>query len=226
MLVSFFAAYASTEAAPPCGWAGHQIGGKMHCSRRRFLEAAGLGAGLISQGIHTWGFVSGGEPDFSQVPGVVVSHSPASSGIYLSSPSLVILPDGRYCATCDEFGPGSTEHTSGVTRVFISRDRGQTWIALPKVKPAFWSTLFVHRQSLYLLGSTNGSSDSRLIIRKSPDWGQTWSTPTGSENGLLRPDVPVQTNAGNVTICHGRLWFASVFDIMGPILRHVGGRER
>jgi hypothetical protein len=154
--------------------------------------------------------------DFSKVPGVVVSHSPASTGIYLSSPSLVILPDGRYCAACDEFGPGSTELTSGVTRVFISGDQGQTWERLPEVKLASYSTLLVHRKALYLIGSTNSGDNSRLFIRKSSDWGRTWTTPTDPENGLLRPDVPVQTNAGNITICNGRLWFGSVFDLLGP----------
>jgi hypothetical protein len=180
------------------------------------LEVAALGGGLMGGGKLTRAFLfpSLGE-DFSKVPGVVVSHSPASTGIYLSSPSLVILPDGRYCATCDEFGPGSTQRTSAVTRVFISGDRGRTWKRLPNVKPAFWSTLFVHRKALYLIGTTN-SEDSRLFIRKSPDWGQTWTTPTDPENGLLRPDVPVQTNAGSITICNGRLWFGSVFDLQGP----------
>jgi hypothetical protein len=189
----------------------------MKCSRRRFLEVAALGGSLMGGVKLTCAsmFPGAGE-DLSQVPGVVVSHSPASTGIYLSSPSLVILPDGRYCATCDEFGPGSTERTSGVTRVFISGNRGQTWEALPKVQPTFWSTLFVHRKTLYLTGSTNSGDNSRLFLRKSPDWGQTWSAPTGAENGLLRPDVPVQTNAGNITICHGRLWFGSVFDLLGP----------
>ena len=188
----------------------------MKCSRRRFVEVALLGGGLISSGDLSRAFLLPSEAaDFSKVPGVVVSHSPASTGIYLSSPSLIILSNGRYCATCDEFGPGSTERTQGVTRVFISGDRGQTWQRLANVQPAFWSTLFVHGKALYLIGSTN-SRNSRLFIRKSSDWGQTWTSPTGPENGLLRPEVPVQTNAGSITICHDRLWFGSVFDLLGP----------
>jgi hypothetical protein len=188
----------------------------MKFSRRRFLEVAALGGSLIGSGKLTRAFLFlGGEEDFSKVPGVVVSHSPASSRIYLSSPSIVILPDGRYYATCDEFGPGSSERTSGVTRVFISGDRGRMWEALHKVQPAFWSTLFVHHKALYLIGSTNSGDNSRLFIRKSPDWGQTWSNPTGPEDGLLRPDVPVQTNAGSITVSDGRLWFGSVFDLLG-----------
>jgi len=170
-----------------------------------------MGQGKLAR---TFLFAGTGE-DCSKVPGVAVSHSPASTGIYLSSPSLVVLPDGKYCATCDEFGPGSTERTRGVTRVFISGDRGQTWERLPNVQSAFWSTLFVHRKALYLIGSTN-SRDSRLFIRKSSDWGQTWSTPTDPENGLLRPDALIRTNAGNITIGNGRLWFGSVFDPQGP----------
>ena len=189
----------------------------MNLGRRRFLQTAALGAGLMGRGKLIRAFTLPGQGEnSSQVPGVVVSHSPASTGIYLSSPSLVILPDGRYCATCDEFGPGSTERTSGVTRVFISVDRGQTWQPLPKVQPAFWSTQIVHRQALYLISSSNSGENSRLVIRKSSDWGQTWSAPTGPENGLLRPAVPVQTNAGSATICLGRLWFGSVFDLLGP----------
>jgi len=39
------------------------------------------------------------EPDLSGVPGVVLNHSPASTGVYLGAPSIAILPDGRYVAS-------------------------------------------------------------------------------------------------------------------------------
>ncbi|MEO2047864.1 MAG: hypothetical protein ABGX16_14995 [Pirellulales bacterium] len=32
------------------------------------------------------------EPDQAQVPGVVIQHAPASSGIYVGSPGIAILP--------------------------------------------------------------------------------------------------------------------------------------
>src|SRR5690348_1872056 len=86
-----------------------------------------------------------------EVPGTVIDHSPASSGIYIGSPSLAILPNGVYVASHDEFGPSSTEFTRGVTRVFGSNDRGQSWRPLATVQGAFWSTLFVHGGVLYLL---------------------------------------------------------------------------
>lgn len=189
----------------------------MKCGRREFLQATTWGAGLLAGCAPLPAFdLPAGQYDASKVPGVVVSHSPASTGIYLSSPSLIILPNGDYCATCDEFGPGSSERTSGVTRVFISRDRGKTWEGLPKLTPAFWSTLFINRKALYLIGSTNSGPNSRLIIRRSTDWARTWTTPATESNGMLRPGVPVQTNAGNITITDGRLWFGSVFDLLGP----------
>ncbi len=189
----------------------------MKWTRRRFLQASALAGGWASgeKSARAFHFPPPQE-DFSQVPGIVVSHSPASTRIYLSSPSMVILPDGKYLAACDEFGPGSSEHTSGTTRVFISADRGKTWKRLNNVQPAFWSTLFIHGKALYLIGTTHSGDDSRIFIRRSSDWGQTWTNPSGPEDGLLRPGVPVETNAGNITICKGRLWFASVFDILGP----------
>jgi hypothetical protein len=64
--------------------------------------------------------------DFSKVPGVVIDHSPASSGIYVGSPSIVIMPDAGYLASHDEFGPKSQYHGEAVTRVFRSAARGRT----------------------------------------------------------------------------------------------------
>jgi hypothetical protein len=60
----------------------------------------------------------------SRVPGVVIDHSPAKSGIYIGSPSIAILPSGDYVASHDLFGPKSTGHTRAMTRVFRSADRG------------------------------------------------------------------------------------------------------
>ncbi|MFO7901922.1 MAG: hypothetical protein R6U98_04625, partial [Pirellulaceae bacterium] len=64
------------------------------------------------------------EPDHSQVPGVPIAHYPASSGIYVGSPGIVILPDGTYLAKHDEFGPKSTQVNNAITHVYRSEDRG------------------------------------------------------------------------------------------------------
>lgn len=49
--------------------------------------------------------VQAAEPDFSKVPGTIVTHSPASSKVYIGSPGIVVLKDGVYLTKCDEFGP-------------------------------------------------------------------------------------------------------------------------
>lgn len=61
--------------------------------------------------------------DFPDVPCVVIDHLPKSSGNYLGSPSIVILPDGKYIASHDIFGKGLTPvHT----HVFESAENGGT----------------------------------------------------------------------------------------------------
>src|SRR4051812_2898881 len=78
----------------------------------------------------------GDEPaiDVSSVSGTVIYHSPAASRIYVGSPGIARLSNGDYLAKCDDFGPGSSEDTLGVTRVFRSLDRGATWKQLPPVR--------------------------------------------------------------------------------------------
>lgn len=55
-------------------------------------------------------------------PGVAIDHIAASTGIYVGSPSIAILPDGSYLASHDEFGPKSQYHGQALTRVFRSTD--------------------------------------------------------------------------------------------------------
>jgi hypothetical protein len=52
------------------------------------------------------------KPDLARVPGVVIDHVPATSGLYIGSPSLAILPKGDYVASHDFFGPKSGEFKS------------------------------------------------------------------------------------------------------------------
>jgi hypothetical protein len=141
-----------------------------------------------------------------EAPGVVIAHCPAASGIYIGSPSLAVMPDGRYVASHDEFGANSTEHTSAASHIYRSEDRGLTWRRVATIHGAFWSTLFVHRDALYLLGPDK--HHGHVLIRRSLDGGVTWTTPTDAGSGLLRQDGQYHCAPMQVIEHHGRLWRA------------------
>ncbi len=123
------------------------------------------------------------KPDLSRVPGVVINHLPATSGLYIGSPGLAMLPNGDYVASHDHFGPKSTEHQQAQTAVFRSSDQGEHWERISTVEGQFWSTLFTHgrppdARALYLMGTD--AHPGHAIIRRSIDGGVTWTAPKGS----------------------------------------------
>ena len=89
----------------------------------------------------------------TEVPGVVVNHIPAKTGLYIGSPSICILPNGDYVASHDHFGPQSTEHDRAITEVYKSTNRGKTWEKISEINGQFWSNLFVHQNELYIMGT-------------------------------------------------------------------------
>ncbi|MFO0900155.1 MAG: sialidase family protein [Pirellulales bacterium] len=143
-------------------------------------------------------------------PGVVVAHSPASSRQYIGSPGLAVLPGGEYVASHDLFGPGGTADR---TRVFASSDRGQTWAPRAEIVGQWWSSLFVHRGDLYLLGTSR--ENGFCVIRRSTDGGRTWSEPRDGQSGLLLGDGRYHCAPVPVVEHEGRLWRA-MEDAMGP----------
>ena len=138
-------------------------------------------------------------------PGVVIHHSYATTGFYIGSPSLALLPDGTYLASHDLFGPASDEHMLATGRIYRSTDKGLTWKHVTDLKGFFWQNLFVQQGKVYALGMDK--HHGRLVIRRSDDGGTTWTEPTGPSNGVLAPGqwhtAPVpMVEAG------GRLWRA------------------
>ena len=146
------------------------------------------------------------EPDFSKVPGVVVDHSAASSGIYLGSAGIAVLPDGAYLTKCDEFGPKSTEHKRAVTRVHRSDDRGATWRPVARIDGLFWANIFTHKGAVYLLGTVK--HHGRIVIMRSDDGGHTWTTPADGQNGLLTTTGEYHTGPMPIVVHDGRIWRA------------------
>lgn len=143
-------------------------------------------------------------------PGVVIAHSPASTQRYLGSPSLVALPDGVLVASHDFFGPGTTRD---VVHVYGSTDRGERWTRRAEIRGAFWSSLFVHRDVLYLFGTSKQDAD--IVIRRSTDGGRTWTEPRDASSGRLRADARYHCAPVPVIEHGGRLWRAFE-DVMGP----------
>lgn len=132
-------------------------------------------------------------------PGVVIHNSPAITHEYVGSPSIVIMPDGTYVASHDYFGKKLSD-----TYVYVSRDRGNTWTQIAKLKSLTWATLFNRGKELYLIGvspkAAIGYGD--FVVRKSLDDGRSWTEPIDGTSGLIR---------------HGFYHCAPV-----PVVRHQG----
>lgn len=113
---------------------------------------------------------------------------------YLGSPSIVRLPDGALIGSHDYFGPGcphNMEDEECLTSIYRSEDNGLTWRNITHVCEAFWSSLFVHRDGLYLLGTS--AQYGSIVIRRSDDGGFTWTNPVCSASGMLFPGGPART---------------------------------
>lgn len=169
------------------------------CGLVLVLELLGSGSSI--------GAVPAGVPS---PPGVIIAHSPASTGRYLGSPSLAKLVDGTLVASHDFFGPGSSHDT---VHVYGSQDRGGHWARRAEIRGAFWSSLFVHRGDLYLLGTSR--QDGEVVIRRSGDGGNTWTEPHDAASGLLRADAKYHCAPVPIIEHEGRLWRAFE-DVMGP----------
>ncbi len=139
-------------------------------------------------------------------PGVVIDYIAPAEKNYIGSPSIAILPDGRYVASHDVFGNGPKGKW---TYVFGSGDRGRTWQKLTEIKGQYWSSLFVHRGRLYIIGTTK--KHGNIVIRRSDDGGKTWTNPKDKNSGLLAEGgfhcAPVP-----VVVHKGRVWRAFEID--------------
>ena len=141
------------------------------------------------------------ERDDSRVPGVVLTHSPAETGVYIGSPSIVVLEDGTCLASHDFFGPG-TDFDRGA--IYRSEDRGKSWTHLTDMIGQWWSTLFLHRGDLYTIGTTR--EYGYAVIRRSSDGGKTWTEPTDRSTGILSNSDRYHCAPVPVVEHDGRLW--------------------
>lgn len=138
-------------------------------------------------------------------PGTVIHHSPASTGLYIGSPSICALRDGNYLASHDYFGPRSGEHIMAKGRIYQSSDKGTTWKPVCGMDGFFWQNLFVHSGAVYAIGTDKHHGN--LIIRRSTNDGRTWKSSVIAPGEWHTAPVPVIEH-------HGRIWRA-VEDAMG-----------
>lgn len=138
----------------------------------------------------------------SEVPGVVVAHSPKTTKVFLASPSICILDNGDYIASYDLKPQAENEIFD--TEIMRSTDKGATWQNIATLRGQFYSQLFVHNGNLYTMGTSKYAGT--VLIRKSTDGGVTWTTPDDPEHGLILPENQYATAPTPVIIHNGRVW--------------------
>ena len=115
-----------------------------------------------------------------------VKHQDPTTGINVSSPTLVRLGSGEILAAHDYQGKGISrlpERDRYTTSVYRSSDHGLTWERTTDLQGFLWGTLFVNRGSVYLLGVSRDYGS--IVIRRSDDAGSTWIDPADEDIGLL-----------------------------------------
>jgi hypothetical protein len=115
-----------------------------------------------------------------------VKYQPERTRTFLGSPGLVRLPDGVLVASHDYFGPGcprNHEAEESLTSIYRSEDDGASWQNITHIMNCYWSSLFVHNDSLYILGTSQ--QYGAIMIRRSDDGGFTWTHPADETSGLL-----------------------------------------
>ena len=144
--------------------------------------------------------------DFSKVPGTVIAHSPKTSGIFLGSPSICILPDGTYLASHDLFGKNWKEKSGSSTLIYESKDKGITWRQIGRVDGQEWAPLFYHNNALYLIGA--GIPHCGFVVKKSVDGGKTWTVAKDEKSGIIcRRKMQASTNP--IAIANGRIYVSA-----------------
>jgi len=145
---------------------------------------------------------------YGDVPGSVIANSTNPAGLYLGTPSVVIMPDGSHVASHDFFGPASGNRFA---RILRSTDAGRTWREIANLD-AYWSNLFLHDGALYFMGPNRARN--QVVLRRSNDGGFTWTEPTNASNGVLLTGS-FHSSAMPMLVHNGRIWRA-MEDQNGP----------
>ena len=134
----------------------------------------------------------------------VVHNSKASTHKYVGSPSIVELKDGTYLASHDYFGGIISD-----AFIYKSTDKGKSWEQVAKINTMNWGKLFLHKNDVYFMGvAPKGSMGyGNVVIMKSVDGGNTWTTPSNNKSGLLLNGF-YHTAPTPVVFHDGKIWKA------------------
>jgi hypothetical protein len=162
-------------------------------------------AGIYTQGINTWE-AKMNTTDYRIKPigqkYSTVFESPDPKTVYCYSPGIAVLPGGRLIATLD-LGGGGVDSLDGIKankriaefrfqgKIFTSDDKGLTWTFRTNY-PGLHARPFFAGNNVYVLGH-----DDDLMILKSADLGETWSSPVQLTSGQVWHQAPSNVHYAN-----------------------------
>ncbi|KAL4437386.1 hypothetical protein ABPG75_004525 [Micractinium tetrahymenae] len=123
---------------------------------------------------------------------VQIAYSDPSSGVYLGSPSIARLDPQTLLVSHDTFPEWGRPKA---TTVWSSQDGGASWQRRAVVPRQYWSTLFVHRGALYLLGTDDSDGHNAVAISRSTDGGETWN-----QSMIARPSAGCHFGTGAMPV--------------------------
>jgi len=145
------------------------------------------------------------EPAPSSEPWVVVCLPPFYRWDNLQNPQLLVASDGSYVISVEHSGHYSSQIG---TYVYRSTDRGTTWAHQASLRVPRHNSLFEAGRALHLIGidGTGRSFWGRPMVRKSDDWGASWSNPESRSTGRFPDDSPLGSWQVPAVVQGGRVW--------------------
>ena len=153
---------------------------------------------------------------------------PEQRGVFIGAPSLVGLPGGGVLASSNRFGHGINFSDPGTgATIHHSANAGASWQDVANVSDACDNTLFIVKQTIYLLGpachldavqlsrSVDGvhwpAADRRIVLNATPGMSYTNAPTTIVEaNGRLYRAVEVVRKADNTAWGASLILFTTV----------------
>jgi hypothetical protein len=138
--------------------------------------------------------------DFDPVLGtpLCASLNPKNS---MGDPTMTILPSGDYLAACRSYFDGKS-----VIRILKSKDKGLTWSYITELPEVGFFNFFILNHSVYIMGTKGGFNE--MIVRRSDDEGETWTTPNDSKTGWLTQTKNYHSASVSTVFHNGRVWRA------------------